>query len=83
VGTQYRSAIYYESDDQRPVVDRVLAKVNEELKGRVVTEIAPLDVFYPAEDYHQDYFDAHPNAGYCRLVIAPKLQKLGIPAMPI
>ena len=83
VGTQYRSIVLYESDEQREVAERIRGEVDERLSGKVVTEIKPLEEFFPAEEYHQDYFDKHPNAGYCRLVIAPKLKKLGIPTMPL
>jgi len=83
VGTQYRSIVLHESDAQREAALRIRDEVDERLGGKVVTEIEPLQEFYEAEDYHQDYFDKHPNAGYCRLVIVPKLQKLGIPAIPV
>jgi peptide-methionine (S)-S-oxide reductase len=53
-------------------------RVDAELSAPVVTEIEPLETFYPAEDYHQDYYDKNPGAGYCRVVIAPKLRKLGV-----
>lgn len=83
VGTQYRSIVLYETDEQREAAERVREDVDRELSGRVVTTVEPLEAFYPAEDYHQDYFDKNPNAGYCRLIIAPKLEKLGIPSMPL
>ena len=83
VGTQYRSIVLYETDEQRQAAERIRDEVDRELSGSVVTQIEPLDAFYPAEDYHQDYFDNNPNAGYCRLIIAPKLKKLGIPTMPL
>ncbi|MFW5689976.1 MAG: peptide-methionine (S)-S-oxide reductase MsrA [Spirochaetota bacterium] len=83
VGTQYRSIVLYENEEQREAAEKIKAEVDEKLSARVVTEIEPLGRFYRAEDYHQDYFDKHPNAGYCRLVIAPKLKKLGIPPMPV
>jgi peptide-methionine (S)-S-oxide reductase len=83
VGTQYRSIVLYETDGQREAAERVRAEISAQTSRKVVTEIKPLDVFYEAEEYHQDYFDAHPNAGYCRLVIAPKLKKLGIPPIPV
>jgi peptide-methionine (S)-S-oxide reductase len=83
VGTQYRSIVLYENDEQRQAAERVRDEVDRELSARVVTQIEPLGAFYPAEAYHQDYFDKNPNAGYCRLIIAPKLKKLGIPTMPL
>ncbi len=77
VGTQYRSVIFYEGDDQRVAAEAVRAEVDAG-SGKVVTEIEPLERFYPAEAYHRDYYDTNPRAGYCRLVIAPKLKKLGM-----
>jgi peptide-methionine (S)-S-oxide reductase len=76
VGTQYRSTILYEDDDQRQVAENSKKKAAAQFKDPIVTEIAPLKEFYAAEDYHQDYFAKNPNAGYCTLVIRPKLQKL-------
>ena len=83
VGTQYRSIVLYENEAQREAAEKIREKADARLEAKVVTEIEPLETFYPAEDYHQDYFDKQPNAGYCRLVIAPKLKKLGIPSMPV
>ncbi len=83
VGTQYRSAIYYTAKEQLPVVERIRDEIASKLSEPVVTEVAPLDKFYEAEPYHQDYFDNNPNAGYCRAVIAPKIRKLDIPKMPL
>ena len=83
VGTQYRSIVLHESADQREAALRIRDEVDERLDRKVVTEIEPLQQFHEAEEYHQDYFDNHPNAGYCRLVIVPKLEKLGIPAIPV
>lgn len=76
VGTQYRSAIYYESDDQLEIIEASKQKAQESLDNQIVTEIKKLDVFYPAEDYHQNYFEKHPEQGYCQVVISPKLAKL-------
>lgn len=75
-GTQYRSIILFENEDQRQVARHVLSQAQAHHKDRIVTEITPLDVFYKAEVYHQDYYKNHPQAGYCRSVIAPKLKKL-------
>lgn len=79
-GTQYRSVIFYHSDAQRMAAENSLAAKNSsgDLRAAIVTEIAPAPKFYPAEDYHQDYFENNPDAGYCRAVISPKLQKLGL-----
>ncbi len=76
VGSQYRSIILYEGDEQRKAAEAARKKAAKDWKDPVVTEIAPLKAFYRAEDYHQDYFDNNRNAGYCRVVIAPKLNKL-------
>ncbi|MBL8897659.1 MAG: peptide-methionine (S)-S-oxide reductase MsrA [Planctomycetes bacterium] len=80
VGTQYRSAIFFHSEEQKK--SAMLSKKAEDESGkyvsRIVTEITPASTFYPAEEYHQDYFRLNPRAGYCRAVIAPKLDKLGI-----
>ncbi len=77
VGPQYRSAIYYHDDEQRTVAEDVIREVNAAhlWSAPIVTEVTALDVFYPAEDYHQEYFRHHPNAMYCQLVIAPKVTK--------
>ena len=83
VGTQYRSAVYYHDERQLEVVEAVRREVQATLSRPIVTEAAPLSTFYPAEEYHRDYFDRNPGAGYCRLVIAPKLTKLGIPTIPL
>ena len=77
VGTQYRSAIFYHSDEQQEIAESMIAELNA--SGRwnrpIVTEVTGLDVFYPAEDYHQRYYENHPERGYCQMVIAPKLAK--------
>jgi peptide-methionine (S)-S-oxide reductase len=77
VGTQYRSAIFHDSPEQEETAKAVIAELESEgvWKG-IVTEIAPLDVFYPAEAYHNDYFRQNPNQPYCQAVIAPKIAKL-------
>lgn len=77
VGTQYRSAIFYHSEQQKAVAEEITAKLNSAnmWKNPIVTQIVPLCNFYPAEDYHQGYFAQHPEQGYCRAVISPKLNK--------
>lgn len=79
VGTQYRSAIYYSGAQDGEIIRRSAQQLAESglYSGPIVTEIAELKEFYPAELYHQNYFNTNPNAGYCRYVIAPKLKKLG------
>lgn len=77
VGTQYRSVIFYHSEVQREIAERVKKDLDVAgtWKNPVVTEIVPYEKFYLAEDYHQNYFRNNPNQGYCQLVIAPKLKK--------
>lgn len=78
VGTQYRSAIFYHTDEQRAVAEQTIAELDAAgvWDAPIVTELAPLTAFYPAEDYHQEYYARNPNQGYCRMVIAPKVAKL-------
>jgi len=77
VGTQYRSAIFYHSDEQKRVAEEVMAEIAAEgiWKNPIVTELVPAPEFYPAEDYHQEYFARNPNQGYCQVVVAPKVAK--------
>ncbi len=76
-GTQYRSAVFYRDAEQRKVAEAVVREVTDEhlFRGKVVTEIAQLVTFYPAEEYHREYYRRHPEQGYCQAVIAPKLSK--------
>lgn len=76
VGTQYRSIILYTDEEQKRVAEESMAQADGRFSDPIVTEIVPLETFYPAEDYHQDYFARNPQAGYCRVVIAPKIQKV-------
>ncbi len=75
-GTQYRSVIYYANETQKAAAEKSKAAAQEKWGGKIVTEIAPLEKFYTAEDYHQDYFRNNPNQGYCRAVIRPKIDKV-------
>jgi peptide-methionine (S)-S-oxide reductase len=77
VGTQYRSIILYHSEEQKEAAERMKAELDKSGKWRnpIVTEIVPYTVFYKAEDYHQNYYRNNPNAGYCRFIIRPKLDK--------
>jgi peptide-methionine (S)-S-oxide reductase len=77
-GTQYRSAIFYHSPEQKAEAERVIAALQAERvwDDPIVTEVKPLDAFYPAEEYHRDYYLRNPNQGYCRAVIAPKVAKV-------
>jgi len=76
VGSQYRSVIYYHNDDQKEIAETVVREMTPFYDNKIVTEISALDVFYEAEDYHQDYYNQNSNQGYCNFVIAPKLAKL-------
>jgi peptide-methionine (S)-S-oxide reductase len=76
VGTSYRSIILYRSEEQKRIAEKSKAEAQINFKNPIVTEIVPLTRFYPAEDYHQKYFDNNSRAPYCQMVIAPKLQKL-------
>jgi peptide-methionine (S)-S-oxide reductase len=84
VGTQYRSAIYYHSPEQKEVADKVIGDITAAKiwKDQIVTEVTKLDVFYPAEEYHQQYYERNPNQGYCRMVIEPKVIKFRKQFMP-
>jgi peptide-methionine (S)-S-oxide reductase len=77
VGTQYRSAIFYNSPEQKSAAEQVIAEMNaaEIWDQPIVTEISPLPEFYVAEDYHQQYYEQNSNQPYCRAVIAPKVAK--------
>lgn len=75
-GTQYRSAIFYTSEQQKAAAEAAKKAAQKDFDDPIVTEIAPLGPFYEAEDYHQDYFKNNPNAGYCAFVIRPKVKKL-------
>jgi peptide-methionine (S)-S-oxide reductase len=78
VGTQYRSAIFYHSPEQKQTADKLIAKLTEQKAWDrpIVTQVQPLDVFYRGEDYHQGYFRANPHKSYCQFVVAPKVAKL-------
>jgi len=75
VGTQYRSVIYAQSPQQEAMARQVIAEMAHVWDAPIVTELAPAQVFYPAEAYHQDYFRQHPLQGYCAFVVAPKVDK--------
>lgn len=80
VGTQYRSVIFFHSEAQHQAALAAIAKAQPQWSDPIVTQVAPLPRFWPADDYHQDYFQNHPDQAYCRAVIAPKLHKLGLDA---
>jgi peptide-methionine (S)-S-oxide reductase len=77
VGTQYRSAIFYHTPEQKETAEKIIAELTTEevWPDPIVTEVTPLKKFYKAEDYHQNYYALNPNQGYCRAVIAPKVAK--------
>jgi peptide-methionine (S)-S-oxide reductase len=77
VGTQYRSAIFHHDNVQKTVAEKIMAELTQEkiFQNAIVTELVPFDVWYPAEDYHHNYFELHPQEPYCMVVIQPKLQK--------
>ncbi|MEX0928511.1 MAG: peptide-methionine (S)-S-oxide reductase MsrA [Balneolales bacterium] len=78
VGTQYRSAVFYHNEEQRRLAEHYKVKLDEAgvYNRPLVTEITPLDEFYEAEPYHQNYFANNPEQAYCQIVIAPKLEKM-------
>ena len=78
VGTQYRSGVFYHDDDQKRIAEEVIKRLDASGKypPRIVTEVTKATTFYPAEDYHQDYFANNPGQGYCRAVVAPKVDKV-------
>jgi peptide-methionine (S)-S-oxide reductase len=75
-GPQYRSIILYAGEAQRVAAEKSKAKAAQEFRDPITTEIVPLEKFWPAEGYHQDYFRNNPGQGYCAYVIAPKIKKL-------
>ncbi len=77
-GTQYRSVIFYMDEEQRERALDSKRKAAELFEDPIVTEISALPEFYPAENYHQDYYRSNPDAPYCQVVIRPKLKKLGL-----
>lgn len=85
VGPHYRSIILYADEAQRRAAENSRRKLDESkiYDRSAVTQIVPLTVFYPAEDYHQDYYEKNPFAGYCQVVIRPKLDKLGLETAPL
>jgi peptide-methionine (S)-S-oxide reductase len=76
-GSQYRSVVFYQSPEQKRVAEGKIAELTAEKvwDDLVVTQVVPLEAFYPAEDYHQDYFRRNPGQGYCRVIVAPKVAK--------
>ncbi len=75
IGTQYRSVVFYESPEQQKDAQEIMAKMADLWDDPIVTELTGLSIFYPAEDYHREYFAENPQQGYCQMVIAPKVVK--------
>lgn len=75
VGTQYRSAMFFADETQEKEFEAALERAQAHWDNPIVTQVAPLTDFYPAEDYHQDYFNNNPGNGYCSVVIEPKIVK--------
>lgn len=77
VGTQYRSVIFYHDEEQRQVAEQWIKELDaaKVFPGRIVTQVVPATTFYPAEQYHQNYYQSNPGQSYCHFVIAPKLAK--------
>ena len=75
VGTQYRSAIFYHSNEQLKIAEKVISYQQDNFEKKIVTQLAEHDKFYKAEDYHQNYFNNNKNAAYCNFVIKPKIEK--------
>ena len=77
VGTQYRSVIFHHSPDQKRIAEETIAELQKEAiwDGPIVTEVAEFEAFYPAEEYHQEYFRRNPTQPYCNVVVSPKVSK--------
>jgi len=76
VGSQYRSMILYTSGEQKAAVEKFIEDISGEYRKPIVTEVKPLEVFYPAEEYHRGYYRKNPGQGYCQIVISPKVSKI-------
>jgi peptide-methionine (S)-S-oxide reductase len=76
IGTQYRSVIYYTGDEQKQDAEDFITEFNPEFDNGIVTTVEPLAKFYVAEEYHHNYFKRNPHAGYCQVIISPKVAKL-------
>lgn len=77
MGTQYRSVIFYHTDEQRMIAEQTMIELNtaKQWHAPIVTELKPYAIFYAAEEYHQEYFKRHPEQGYCQAIIVPKVAK--------
>jgi peptide-methionine (S)-S-oxide reductase len=75
IGTQYRSVVYYHDDAQHTQTQQIISQLQNQVSDPIVTEVSPATTYYPAEHYHQDYYNENPQQGYCSMLIAPKLHK--------
>lgn len=77
VGTQYRSVVFYDDEEQKQLAEKYKKELDDSgaFANPIVTEISPLEAFYPAEDYHQNYYKNNPEQGYCSFVVRPKVEK--------
>jgi peptide-methionine (S)-S-oxide reductase len=77
-GTQYRSVIFYHTDEQKTIAEKTIEELEKSktFKSPIATRVEPFKAFYQAEDYHKDYFARHPEQAYCQVIIAPKIDKL-------
>ena len=78
VGEQYRSVILYQREEEKAAAEKLIQEVNESLNdgSRVVTQVVPLGTFFPAEDYHKNYYQNNSSAPYCQIIIEPKIEKV-------
>ena len=75
IGTQYRSVVYYHNEEQLALTNTMIEQLQTHVSEPIVTEVSPVTTYYPAEYYHQDYYNENPQQGYCSMLIAPKLHK--------
>ncbi|EAW29263.1 protein-methionine-S-oxide reductase (Peptide Met(O) reductase) [Alteromonadales bacterium TW-7] len=75
IGTQYRSVVYYHNDEQLALTNTMIEQLQTHVSEPIVTEVSSVTTYYPAEHYHQDYYNENPQQGYCSMLIAPKLHK--------
>lgn len=76
IGTQYRSVIFYNKSEQKEIIQQAIQEAQKDWQDPIVTQVLADQVFYPAEEYHQNYFNNNPTQGYCRVIINPKISKL-------
>ena len=76
IGEQYKSIIFYSNKQQKEICEQVMKEIQKEHKNPIATELKEAEIFYPAEDYHQNYYINNSSASYCQIIIAPKLKKL-------